>query len=234
MVAPLLARDQVIGMTAVWRFGSGRPFTEAELNFLVGLSQQAAAAIENARLFEAQREAEDRFRRLVEELPLVLYIDTPVRAGRPATRSSEPYVSPQVEDMFGFHTDWMAATLLGPHPSGRPRTCPDRAGHGSRRPASREHPEYRSLAPTAASSGCSDESGSSATRTARRSTSQGFWLNITERKELEETLRAREAELALEKQYYESLVTLSPTAIVTMDLEEHVTSWNPAAERLFG
>ena len=39
---------------------------------------------------------------------------------------------------------------------------------------------------------------------------QGFWLNITDRKELEETLRAREAELALEKQYYESLVTLSP------------------------
>ena len=63
---------------------------------------------------------------------------------------------------------------------------------------------------------------------------QGFWLNITDRKELEETLRAREAELALEKQYYESLVSLSPTAIVTMDLEEHVTSWNPAAERLFG
>ena len=37
-----------------------------------------------------------------------------------------------------------------------------------------------------------------------------------------------------EKQYYEALVTLSPTAIVTMDPDERVTSWNPAAERLFG
>ena len=63
---------------------------------------------------------------------------------------------------------------------------------------------------------------------------QGFRLDITDRKELEETLRAREAELALEKQYYESLVALSPTAIVTMDVEERVTSWNPAAKRLFG
>ena len=81
MVAPLLARDQVIGMTAVWRFGSRSPFTEADLNFLVGLSQQAAAAIENARLFEAQREAERRFRTLVEELPFVLYIDEPAASG---------------------------------------------------------------------------------------------------------------------------------------------------------
>ena len=93
MVAPLLAREQVIGMMAVWREGPGQPFTQPDLDFLVGLSQQAAAGIENARLHDAR----DR-----------------------------------------------------------------------------------------------------------------------------------------EKQYYEALVTLSPTAIVTMDPEERVTSWNPAAERLFG
>ena len=63
---------------------------------------------------------------------------------------------------------------------------------------------------------------------------QGFWVDITERKELEDALRAREAEVSREKQHYESLVALSPTAIVTMDLDERVTSWNPAAEQLFG
>ena len=63
---------------------------------------------------------------------------------------------------------------------------------------------------------------------------QGFWIDVTERKELEEALRAREAEVSREKQHYQSLVALSPTAIVTMDLGERVTSWNPAAERLFG
>jgi GAF domain-containing protein/CheY-like chemotaxis protein/HPt (histidine-containing phosphotransfer) domain-containing protein len=56
MAAPLLARGHVIGMMAVWRTGFTDDFTEADLNFLVGLSQQAAIAIENARLF---REAED-------------------------------------------------------------------------------------------------------------------------------------------------------------------------------
>jgi GAF domain-containing protein/CheY-like chemotaxis protein/HPt (histidine-containing phosphotransfer) domain-containing protein len=56
MAAPLLARGHTIGMMAVWRVGATDPFTEADLSFLVGLSQQAAIAIENARLF---REAQD-------------------------------------------------------------------------------------------------------------------------------------------------------------------------------
>jgi GAF domain-containing protein/CheY-like chemotaxis protein/HPt (histidine-containing phosphotransfer) domain-containing protein len=55
MAAPLLARGRVIGMMAVWRSGPSDRFTDADLNFLVGLSHQAAIAIENARLFrEAQ------------------------------------------------------------------------------------------------------------------------------------------------------------------------------------
>jgi PAS domain S-box-containing protein len=42
------------------------------------------------------------------------------------------------------------------------------------------------------------------------------------------------SELQQRKQYYESLLELSPTAIITIDPEENITSWNPAAERLFG
>jgi GAF domain-containing protein/CheY-like chemotaxis protein len=56
MAAPLIARGRVTGMMAVWRSGPSDLFTDADLNFLVGLSHQAAIAIENARLF---REAED-------------------------------------------------------------------------------------------------------------------------------------------------------------------------------
>jgi PAS domain S-box-containing protein len=62
----------------------------------------------------------------------------------------------------------------------------------------------------------------------------GFLLDITARKELEEAVRRREADLRRQKEYYESLLALSPTAIVTIDLDDRVTSWNPAAERLFG
>ena len=45
---------------------------------------------------------------------------------------------------------------------------------------------------------------------------------------------ASEANLRRQTQYYESLLEISPVAVVTLDLGERVTSWNPAAERLFG
>jgi GAF domain-containing protein/CheY-like chemotaxis protein/HPt (histidine-containing phosphotransfer) domain-containing protein len=59
MAAPLLARGRVIGMTGVWRTAPAPLFTDDDLNFLVGLSQQAAIAIENARLFAEVKEARE-------------------------------------------------------------------------------------------------------------------------------------------------------------------------------
>jgi signal transduction histidine kinase/CheY-like chemotaxis protein len=56
MVAPLIARDRVTGVMAVWRDG-GDPFGQADLDFLVGLARQASIAIENARLFAEAQEA---------------------------------------------------------------------------------------------------------------------------------------------------------------------------------
>ncbi len=57
MAAPLLVRGEVGGVLAVWRSTAVDPYTDADLNFLVGLSQQAAIAVQNARLFEDAREA---------------------------------------------------------------------------------------------------------------------------------------------------------------------------------
>jgi signal transduction histidine kinase/DNA-binding response OmpR family regulator len=57
LAAPLITRGEVTGLLAVWRVAARRPFEQADLDFLVGLSQQAAIAIENARLFEEARAA---------------------------------------------------------------------------------------------------------------------------------------------------------------------------------
>jgi PAS domain S-box-containing protein len=238
MVAPLLARDHVIGMMAVWRFGGKAPFTQADLDFLVGLSQQAAAAIEGARLLEAQSEAEMRFRRLAEELPLVTYMDAPFATddaeGAPLGGRNR-YISPQCEAMLGYPpADWADSTLWETiiHPDDRERVLAEmRHFEESGEPLGIEyrmlHRSGRVVWVRDAAVIVRDESGTALWV-------QGFWVDITERKELEEALRAREAEVSREKQHYESLVALSPTAIVTMDLDELVTSWNPAAERLFG
>lgn len=37
-----------------------------------------------------------------------------------------------------------------------------------------------------------------------------------------------------QRRYYETLIESNPTAVVTADPELIITSWNPAAERLFG
>jgi GAF domain-containing protein/CheY-like chemotaxis protein len=63
MVAPLIGRGGVSGMMAVWRPATAPAFTSNDLDFLVGLSQQAAVAIDNARLFadaiDARKAADD-------------------------------------------------------------------------------------------------------------------------------------------------------------------------------
>jgi PAS domain S-box-containing protein len=58
MVGPLLLQGRAIGALAVWREPPDEVFSPVELNLLVGLAQQGAIAIQNARLFaevESQR-----------------------------------------------------------------------------------------------------------------------------------------------------------------------------------
>ena len=62
----------------------------------------------------------------------------------------------------------------------------------------------------------------------------GVIRDITEQKQLADALRSSEEELRRQKQYVESLAEINPTAIVTVDRDGSVTSWNLAAEELFG
>jgi GAF domain-containing protein/CheY-like chemotaxis protein len=59
MVAPLISHDEVIGGMAVWRPIPSDAYTDSDLNLLIGLSQQATIAIDNARLYRESQEARD-------------------------------------------------------------------------------------------------------------------------------------------------------------------------------
>jgi GAF domain-containing protein len=52
MAAPILSQEKLNGLLVIWRVGSDKRFSETELEFLESLAQQAALAVENARLFE--------------------------------------------------------------------------------------------------------------------------------------------------------------------------------------
>ena len=94
MAAPLLARGRVIGMMAVWRSAPAELFTDEDLNFLVGLSQQAAIAIETARLFQEIGTQKQYFESLVDISPVAV-----------VTMDRDQVVSgwnPAAERLFGY------------------------------------------------------------------------------------------------------------------------------------
>jgi PAS domain S-box-containing protein len=61
MGVPVLSKNRLIGLIAVWRIGAGQEFQPPELDFLGSLAGQVAVAIENARLFE---ETQQRLREM--------------------------------------------------------------------------------------------------------------------------------------------------------------------------
>ncbi len=221
MVAPLLARERVIGMMAVWRYGG--LFTEEDLSFLIGLSQQAAIAIENAGLFEAQREAERQYRELVEELPLAVYRDLPDES------AASEYISPRVEQLFGYPRErWSEpeffASIL--HPEDRDETIAKHAA-ALARGDERWSFEYRLIAADGRTVFVRDDAWIVKDEEGNPAHVQGFMIDVTDQ-------ALAHAEIRRQKQYFESLVEVSPVAIVVMDAEERVTGWNPAATELFG
>jgi PAS domain S-box-containing protein len=185
---------------------------------------------ERKELEEALREAEDRYRQLVEKLPLAIYLD------HLDELSSNIYTSPHVERMLGYTAEqWRTEEDLFVrvlHPADRERVLDEH-----RRTRATGQPlrtEYRLIAADGRVLWLRDDAVVVTDQEGEPLILQGFLLDITEQKAAEHALRDSEAELSRQKAYYQELLELSPVAIVTLDMEQRVSSWNPAAEKLFG
>jgi len=226
---PIPVGDRTIGVMAVGTDEVGA-YGDDEERLLVTLATNMGVAIDNARLFtelsaalEAKGEAEAKYRRLVEEMPLALYID------RPDEMAASMYVSPMIVPMFGYPAEaWSGddffASIL--HPEDRERVLQDHIDVFARG-EDRWSWDFRVIAADGRTVWVHDEAVVVKDEDGSSLYVQGFMQDVTEE-------RNAAAEIRRQKQYFEALVDASPVAIVVMDREEIVTAWNPAAERLFG
>ncbi len=118
---PLLLEARIMGVLEISDAKPGRTFSAEDVELLARFAELAAIAIKNARLYTARqqelaekriaedalREAETKYRELVERLPVVVYTAELSKTG------TWFYVSPQIESLLGFTPEeWMADPTL--------------------------------------------------------------------------------------------------------------------------
>ncbi len=110
MAAPLMTKDKVLGVMAIWRNETGPIFTDADLAFLASLARQATVAIENARLFDETERQRDYSRDLVENSPVAIIttdLNGKVASWNPAAERLFAY---SAEEAIGHSLDQLIAT----------------------------------------------------------------------------------------------------------------------------
>jgi PAS domain S-box-containing protein len=218
LVAPLISRDRAVGAIAAWRDPGDALFTQEDLNFVVGLSQQAAIAIQNARLFEETQRQKQYSEGLVLNSPVAIVttdLEARVVSWNPAAERLFGYWA---EEAIGRNIDELIATndmreeavdyTQQVWSEGRVNAVTRR----SRKDGSLVDVELLALPVTV--------EGVNAGLIA-------IYHDITELK------RAEQAMLQ-QKEYLEAVMLNTPVAIVTTDMRADIVSWNPAAEKLFG
>ncbi len=147
MAVPVLNKAGLIALIAVWRMGHGSEFRPTELEFLNGLAQQVAVAIENARLFERTRQrlaeiqavhtvsrALRSAQTLEQALPIILdQLMQILQAGGASLEMLDPHTGEIVTGLA--HGEWAAVTGMRSAPgsgvsglvlaSGRPYVTSD-------------------------------------------------------------------------------------------------------------
>ena len=172
---------------------------------------------------ETIREAERKYRRLVEQSPAVVYMDAIDDA------SSTLYMSPQITELVGYTPEeWIDDSSLWlhlVHPDDRLRVS--QANQQTNDTGDPFVLEYRMFGRDGRLVWVRDEAILVRDESDTPRFWQGVMIDITHRKVAEEALRETNEALS-------ALIESSPLAIVSLDLRGRVMLWNPAAERLFG
>ena len=234
---PLTSKSKMIGVLGIGYLMPDRKFDHEGLELLTRFAELAAIAIENARLYtlsqqelaerrmaqEAWREAEAKYRELVERLPVVVY------TSELGTTGAWHYVSPQIEPLVGFTPEeWMTDPNLWYrqiHPDDR-----DQQEALEEQSYARGEPfegEYRIFTRAGREIWIRDSAQILPPRDGELPIVQGVLVDITERKRAEEALHESEETTRL-------IIDTALDAVITIDQDGQIAQWNDQAEAIFG
>ena len=199
---PLTLGPDIVGVLGLAYLEPGHTFSQDDMDLLSRFAQLASIALANARLHtqvrqelaerrmaqDALREAEAKYRSLVERLPVVVYTSELGTAG------AWDYVSPQITSLLGFTPEeWMADPNLWYqqiHPDDRERQeALEEQSYARGEPF---EGEYRMFTRAGREIWIRDSAQILPPPEGQLPIVQGVLVDITERKQAEENLRAAE------------------------------------------
>ena len=95
VAVPIQTEAKLIGVLLIRRFDPNAPFSDEEIKLLEGIAQQAAIAVDNARLFSAAQEARQQYSAIVSNIPGAVF-----RAK--FDDASFMYISDEIEQITGY------------------------------------------------------------------------------------------------------------------------------------
>ena len=177
------------------------------------------------RLTRDLKDAEERYRAMVEQLPAVLYV---ADFGAEATWH---YVSPRIQDLLGFSAEeWKADPRLWIshiHPDDRQRVIQEEEFGGRRELGAESVSEYRMRTRDGREVWIRDEGVVMANALGEPALYRGFMIDISARKEAELALRESEEETRL-------IIETASQAYLAIDARGVIIDWNQQAEATFG
>lgn len=184
-VVPIFASGEWWGFIGFDECVAERVWTIAEIDALKAAADALGVAIERGHSEERIREAEAKFRTLVEQIPAITYV------AKPDEKSTKLYVSPQIETVLGYRAEeWVSdpeAWIRAVHPDDLDRVLAEmNRSHETGEPFSKQ---LRMIAADGRVVWVQHESVVFADTEGRPKFVQGVIFDVTERRTAEEAAR---------------------------------------------